>query len=87
MPHGCAIAAMLLCRHLAELEEDEGLLLTPFERNLEVWRQLWRVLERSDIVVQVRKWHSTAGRVACASVAGSALCTALAVGSAEGLPT
>jgi hypothetical protein len=36
------------------LEEEEGLLLTPFERNLEVWRQLWRVLERSDIVVQVR---------------------------------
>lgn len=29
-------------------------MLTPFERNLEVWRQLWRVLERSDIVVQVR---------------------------------
>lgn len=28
-------------------------MLTPFERNLEVWRQLWRVLERSDIVVQV----------------------------------
>lgn len=36
------------------LEEEEELLLTPFERNLEVWRQLWRVLERSDIVVQVR---------------------------------
>ena len=28
-------------------------MLTPFEKNLEVWRQLWRVLERSDIVVQV----------------------------------
>lgn len=27
-------------------------MLTPFEKNLEVWRQLWRVLERSDIVVQ-----------------------------------
>ncbi len=36
------------------LEDDEGLVLTPFEKNLEVWRQLWRVLERSDIVVQVR---------------------------------
>jgi len=34
------------------LEDDEGLVLTPFEKNLEVWRQLWRVLERSDIVVQ-----------------------------------
>ncbi|KAI8474842.1 MAG: hypothetical protein J3K34DRAFT_490873 [Monoraphidium minutum] len=40
-------------RRLARLEEEEGLVLTPFERNLEVWRQLWRVLERSDVVVQV----------------------------------
>lgn len=40
-------------RDLAKLEDDEGLVLTPFEKNLEVWRQLWRVLERSDIVVQV----------------------------------
>ncbi|DBA95930.1 hypothetical protein WJX77_005491 [Trebouxia sp. C0004] len=40
-------------RDLAKLEDDEGLILTPFEKNLEVWRQLWRVLERSDIVVQV----------------------------------
>mmetsp|Transcript_6840 Transcript_6840/g.18505 ORF Transcript_6840/g.18505 Transcript_6840/m.18505 type:complete len:705 (-) Transcript_6840:108-2222(-) len=39
-------------RGLAELEEA-GALLTPFERNLEVWRQLWRVLERSDLVVQI----------------------------------
>lgn len=36
----------------SRLEDDEGLVLTPFEKNLEVWRQLWRVLERSDIVVQ-----------------------------------
>jgi large subunit GTPase 1 len=27
--------------------------LTPFERNIEVWRQLWRVLERSHLVVQI----------------------------------
>ena len=27
--------------------------MTPFEKNLEVWRQLWRVLERSDLVCQV----------------------------------
>lgn len=37
------------------MEEEERLVLTPFEKNLEVWRQLWRVLERSDIVVQVRR--------------------------------
>lgn len=35
------------------LEEDEGLLLTPYEKNLEVWRQLWRVIERSQLVVQI----------------------------------
>ena len=40
-------------QELAKLEEEEGLVLTPFEKNLEVWRQLWRVLERSHTVVQV----------------------------------
>lgn len=40
-------------RGLAELESSDCLVLTPFEKNLNVWRQLWRVLERSDIVVQV----------------------------------
>ena len=28
-------------------------MLTPFEKNLEVWRQLWRVVERSNVIVQV----------------------------------
>ncbi|CAK0755588.1 hypothetical protein CVIRNUC_002386 [Coccomyxa viridis] len=40
-------------RALAAVEEAERLVLTPFEKNLEVWRQLWRVVERSHIVVQV----------------------------------
>lgn len=40
-------------RGLAELEENQDLLMTPFERNIEVWRQLWRVIERSDLVVQI----------------------------------
>jgi large subunit GTPase 1 len=40
-------------RGLAELQENHDLLMTPFERNLEVWRQLWRVIERSDVVVQI----------------------------------
>ncbi|KAK9485392.1 P-loop containing nucleoside triphosphate hydrolase protein [Lipomyces starkeyi] len=40
-------------RGLAELEERHDLILTPFERNLEVWRQLWRVVERSCVVVQI----------------------------------
>ncbi|XP_037381206.1 large subunit GTPase 1 homolog [Talpa occidentalis] len=40
-------------RQLVRLEEDQKLILTPFERNLDFWRQLWRVIERSDIVVQI----------------------------------
>lgn len=40
-------------RGLAELQEDHEMLMTPFERNLEVWRQLWRVIERSDLIVQI----------------------------------
>jgi len=40
-------------RGLAELQEVDDLLMTPFERNLEVWRQLWRVIERCDLVVQI----------------------------------
>jgi len=31
----------------------KNLTVTPFEKNLQVWRQLWRVLERSDIVLQI----------------------------------
>lgn len=40
-------------RGLAMLQEEDGLLLTPYEKNLEFWRQLWRVVERSDVVVQI----------------------------------
>lgn len=40
-------------RGLAELQDTEDLLMTPFERNIEVWRQLWRVIERSDLIVQI----------------------------------
>lgn len=40
-------------RGLADLQENEDLLMTPFERNIEVWRQLWRVIERSDLIVQI----------------------------------
>ncbi|KAG8750346.1 hypothetical protein FRC12_012925, partial [Ceratobasidium sp. 428] len=35
------------------LQEAENFLLTPFERNIAVWRQLWRVLERAHLVVQI----------------------------------
>jgi large subunit GTPase 1 len=35
------------------LQDQDKFLLTPFERNLEVWRQLWRVIERSHLIVQI----------------------------------
>lgn len=38
---------------LAHIEEQEGRVMTPFERNLQFWRQLWRVLERSNVVFQI----------------------------------
>ena len=34
-------------RELAEFEEASGAIFTPFEKNIEFWRQLWRVIERS----------------------------------------
>ena len=40
-------------RGLSALQEIEGIVMTPYEKNLEFWRQLWRVIERSDIIVQV----------------------------------
>lgn len=40
--------------YLAKIHEDyEDKQLSYFEHNLETWRQAWRVLERSDIVVMV----------------------------------
>lgn len=40
-------------RNLAQLTEANNFVMTPFERNLEVWRQLWRVVERSHLVIQI----------------------------------
>lgn len=40
-------------RGLAQLQENEEVLMTPYEKNLEFWRQLWRVVERSDVIVQI----------------------------------
>ncbi|XP_019453828.1 PREDICTED: GTPase LSG1-1-like isoform X2 [Lupinus angustifolius] len=40
-------------RNLARLEENKTLVLTPFEKNIDIWRQLWRVVERSDLLVMV----------------------------------
>ena len=46
-------------RKLAILEEAAHVdgryvkVVTPFEKNIEFWRQLWRVMEKSDLVVQI----------------------------------
>ena len=40
-------------RRLALIQDSDLLLLTPFEKNLEVWRQLWRVVELAEVVVQI----------------------------------
>ena len=37
----------------SRLSEQSNLLMTPFERNIQLWRQLWRVLERSHLIVQI----------------------------------
>lgn len=40
-------------KQLATIENQENFILTPFERNIEMWRQLWRVVEVSDLLVQI----------------------------------
>jgi len=40
-------------RNLASIQEEYDCVVTPYEKNLEFWRQLWRVIERSDLVVQI----------------------------------
>lgn len=41
-------------RKLANLEEsDTAIQITPYEKNIEVWKQLWRVTDRSDLIVQI----------------------------------
>jgi len=41
-------------REIASMEDTESnIRATPFEKNIEVWRQLWRVLEKCDIAVQI----------------------------------
>lgn len=41
-------------KELKKVEENfPGAVITPYEKNLEVWKQLWRVVEKSDVVVQI----------------------------------
>lgn len=34
-------------------ENNVRLAITPFEKNIEVWKQLWRVIEKADILFQI----------------------------------
>jgi len=41
-------------RALAEEEEKNiNMIITPFEKNIEVWRQLWLVVEKCQILIQI----------------------------------
>ena len=40
-------------RQLAALEDEQLVLMTPFEKNLEVWKQLWRVIDRCSVVATI----------------------------------
>lgn len=51
MDEGCSIVSWR--KLLATLEEEHGYVMTPYEKNLDFWRQLWRTIEKSDIVVQI----------------------------------
>ena len=44
---------LILCGVVCCRVEEQDHVMTPFEKNLEVWRQLWRVVERSKVVVQI----------------------------------
>jgi large subunit GTPase 1 len=48
------VAFMEWRREIASMEDaKEGAKVTPFEKNIEVWRQLWRVMEKSDLIIQI----------------------------------
>ncbi|EGR27607.1 ribosome biogenesis gtpase, putative [Ichthyophthirius multifiliis] len=41
-------------KQLAKIEEKHyNIQITPYEKNIEVWKQLWRVMENSDVIVQI----------------------------------
>lgn len=41
-------------RNLAMVEEkNTQIQITPYEKNIEVWKQLWRVVDRADMIMQI----------------------------------
>ena len=49
--------AFLNWRRSLAIEEEKNinLVITPFEKNMDIWRQLWLVTEKADLLVQVYK--------------------------------
>ncbi|KAI0989571.1 hypothetical protein GJ496_009714 [Pomphorhynchus laevis] len=40
-------------KDLSLLEAAGNCVITPFEKNLDIWRQLWRVIEKCDVIIQI----------------------------------
>jgi len=41
-------------RDIANIEQNNiALAITPFEKNVGIWRQLWRVIEKCDLLLQI----------------------------------
>lgn len=41
-------------RDIANIEQNNiALAITPFEKNVDIWRQLWRVIEKCDLLLQI----------------------------------
>lgn len=40
-------------RQLVSMEDEQLILMTPFEKNIEVWKQLWRVIDRCSVVATI----------------------------------
>ena len=41
-------------RRLARIEKRQRGSLPPFEKNIDFWRQLWHIVDISDVIVQVK---------------------------------
>ena len=50
--HNENVAFLEWRRDIARQEEGNvNLAITPFEKNVEVWKQLWRVIEKADLLL------------------------------------
>jgi large subunit GTPase 1 len=40
-------------RGIARIEQERSFEMTPYEKNIEIWKQFWRVVEMSDALMQI----------------------------------